>query len=398
MIYDLRFTIWLKCASFALLLSTINSQLSTLHAQGSLTPPGAPAPTMKTLDQIEARTPISQLPFTIDTGGSYYLTGNLSTGASNAIVIAASGVTLDLNGYTIYSTVTLAQNGGTAILLNDGITDVTVQNGHIFSGVVHTGLGYSGSGFGSGIVGGSKNIHVRNISISGCLYYGIWVGGSFATSQHAAEVESCQVQTTGASGIIAATVRNCSALDCGDDAIVALQVFDSQGVSSVIGSGMLAYYTAQNCYGYSAANIGMTTSLALNSRGESASNDGLHADNAENCTGISHGSGYSGIYAFNNTINCFGSTAGNGYGIQAATAQNCEGDSYGSGFGLYASYNALGCYGLCQTSSGVGIHAYNAAYCVAQNYGGGTALQTTMATGCINYQGTTSATYKYNMP
>ncbi len=353
---------------------------------------------MKTLDQIEARTPIAQLPFTIDTGGSYYLTGNLSTGASNAIVIAASGVTLDLNGFTVYSTVTLAQNGGTAILLNDGITDVTVQNGHIFSGVVHTGLGYSGSGFGSGIVGGSKNIHVRNISISGCLYYGISVGGYFATSQYAAEVESCQVQTNGSSGIIAATVRNCSALDCGDAAIVALQVFDSQGVSSVIGSGMLAFYTAQNCYAYSAANIGMTTSLALNSRGESASNDGLDADNAENCTGISHGSGYSGIFAFNNTINCFGSTAGNGYGIRAATAQNCEGDSYGSGFGLYASYNALGCYGLCQTTSGVGIHAYNAAYCVAQNYGGGTALQTTMATGCINYQGTTSATYKYNMP
>jgi hypothetical protein len=39
MIYDLRLTIWLKRASFALLLSTFNSQLSTLHAQGSLAPP-----------------------------------------------------------------------------------------------------------------------------------------------------------------------------------------------------------------------------------------------------------------------------------------------------------------------------------------------------------------------
>ena len=41
-----------------LLLSALNSQLSTAHAQGSLTPPGAPAPSMKSLDQIEARTPI----------------------------------------------------------------------------------------------------------------------------------------------------------------------------------------------------------------------------------------------------------------------------------------------------------------------------------------------------
>jgi hypothetical protein len=41
-------------------------------AQGSLTPPpGAPAPTMKTLDQIEARTPISSAPFTISAPGSY---------------------------------------------------------------------------------------------------------------------------------------------------------------------------------------------------------------------------------------------------------------------------------------------------------------------------------------
>jgi len=40
------------------LLSTLNPQLSTVFAQGSLTPPGAPAPMMKSLDQIEARTPI----------------------------------------------------------------------------------------------------------------------------------------------------------------------------------------------------------------------------------------------------------------------------------------------------------------------------------------------------
>ena len=45
----------LKLAALALL-STLNSQLSTCLAQGSLTPPGAPAPTMKSLAQIEPRT------------------------------------------------------------------------------------------------------------------------------------------------------------------------------------------------------------------------------------------------------------------------------------------------------------------------------------------------------
>src|SRR5215831_11960234 len=103
-------------------------------AQGSLTPPGAPAPTMKTLTQIEPRTPISSLPFTINTPGSYYLTTNLNTTVSNAIVIATSGVTLDLNGFTLSSTVANAANGGTAILINSGLSELTILNGHIRGG------------------------------------------------------------------------------------------------------------------------------------------------------------------------------------------------------------------------------------------------------------------------
>ena len=68
-------------------------------AQGPLTPPGAPAPTMKTLDQIEPRIAIQTLPFTINGPGSYYLARNL-TGAEG-ITIAVSNVTLDLNGYVL---------------------------------------------------------------------------------------------------------------------------------------------------------------------------------------------------------------------------------------------------------------------------------------------------------
>src|SRR5438445_13129756 len=90
-----------RCAALLLLLSTINHQLST-HAQGSLTPPGAPAATMKTLSQVEPRTPISSVPFAITNSGSYYLTTNLTgTGGGAAISITTSNVTLDLNGFTL---------------------------------------------------------------------------------------------------------------------------------------------------------------------------------------------------------------------------------------------------------------------------------------------------------
>lgn len=38
-------------------LAIFNLQLSIAFGQGALTPPGAPATTMKTLDQVEPRTP-----------------------------------------------------------------------------------------------------------------------------------------------------------------------------------------------------------------------------------------------------------------------------------------------------------------------------------------------------
>jgi hypothetical protein len=57
---------------------------------------------MKSLDEVEARTPISSLPFIIRESGSYYLTRTLR-GSPNqhGIVIETSNVTLDLNGYSL---------------------------------------------------------------------------------------------------------------------------------------------------------------------------------------------------------------------------------------------------------------------------------------------------------
>ena len=85
------------------LVSAFSLQPSALLAQGSLTPPGAPAPVMKTLDQINPRTPISTAPFTITNSGSYYLTTNLSgIAGTNGITVFANDVTIDLNGFALW--------------------------------------------------------------------------------------------------------------------------------------------------------------------------------------------------------------------------------------------------------------------------------------------------------
>lgn len=102
--------------------------LSSL-AQGPLTPPGAPAPTMKTLDQVEPRTPITNLPLTISSPGSYYLVSNL-TGTTSGITINSDNVTVDLNGFAL-----LGQPGsltGITIQFVAGFhQNITVRNGYV---------------------------------------------------------------------------------------------------------------------------------------------------------------------------------------------------------------------------------------------------------------------------
>ena len=91
--FALAFVIFLQPSSFVL-------------AQGSLTPPGAPAPLFKTLDQVEPRMPISTYGTNITASGSYYLTANLTSASTtqDAITISADNVTIDLNGFALLNT------------------------------------------------------------------------------------------------------------------------------------------------------------------------------------------------------------------------------------------------------------------------------------------------------
>jgi parallel beta-helix repeat protein len=113
-------------------LTTVSSHLSTCLAQGSLTPPGAPAPTMRTLLQIEPRTPISSLPQNITIPGSYFLTTNLSgVSGTNGITILTSNVVIDLRGFTLSGKAGAGHGvhvvGTVANLLNN----IVVKNGTV---------------------------------------------------------------------------------------------------------------------------------------------------------------------------------------------------------------------------------------------------------------------------
>jgi hypothetical protein len=315
------------------ILSNLSSQITTALAQGSLTPPGMPAPSMKSLDQLEPRTLISSAPFTITAPGSYYLTTNLIINTGDAITIATNGVTLDLSGFTISSTAPTAT--GTGIMLSGALQDITIANGHIRGGVTNGAGTYNGSGFAYGINCSSfpsaANVLVSHVSVSGCQYDGIALGDSSI-------VEYCTIQTVGGRGIYASTVKHSTAFDCGGGAISGGQVSDCRAASS--GGYGVSADTALNCFGSTGAGDGVIANTAQNCHGSSYDGRGVYAQVAQNCFGDA--SGNDGVHAWV-AYGCYGDSVGFD-GVHAWIAYTCYGLSSG-GYGVYVDSVASLCYG-----------------------------------------------------
>lgn len=168
--------------------------LPSAFGQGALTPPGAPAPMMKSLDQIEARTPVDTIHtpgtfsdlFTITNSGSYYLTANVAgVSGKYGIGIQSSDVTLDLNGFSVIGTSSSLEG---IYVHSPGYANVTVRNGVISgwtqSGEVGIFLGQYAtfehlrvSGNYIGVLAFDGGI-VRDCQVSGNQLRGIEVDGS----------------------------------------------------------------------------------------------------------------------------------------------------------------------------------------------------------------------------
>ena len=186
---------WAVAGVLALLVA---AALSGVIDAGPLDPPGAPAPTLKTLQEVEPRTPVQSLPgdtgvlHVISSPGSYYLTGNI-TGVSGkyGIIIEASNVTLDLNGFTL---------SGVAGSFDGILAASVVQNVHVKNGAVR---GWGGAGVALANADNSRIEGIRSSNNTGGE--GIVLMGGI--------LSDCEAISNGGNGIrvvLAAAVSDCT--------------------------------------------------------------------------------------------------------------------------------------------------------------------------------------------
>ena len=171
--------------------SALVPQLSIL-GQGALNPPGVPAPTFKTLSQVEPRFPISDFQTNLTIPGSYYLTTNLVSGtnSNDAINIRTNvnNITIDLNGFSIISTNPAGGASPVGVRISEA-TNIVIRNGQFFGfdrAVRAEGLFY-------GIV-------VENVHAHRCRRSGIEADGVVGDATQTITIRNCVVESVDGTG------------------------------------------------------------------------------------------------------------------------------------------------------------------------------------------------------
>lgn len=184
----------------------------------------------------DPRTPISSVPYTISSQGSYYATANLiATGSNGGITISADNVTLDLNGFALVG-------GGSG-----SVAGISVPSAHknilIRNGTVRgwTNGGISASNATNSVVQG---IRLSNNSASSTFF-----NVSALSLGNGSTVKDCFVaQNSNSHGISvgnACTVTGCEAransdgvgIRAVDKCVIIGNISDSNGAGISMGSG-----------------------------------------------------------------------------------------------------------------------------------------------------------------
>ena len=134
--------------------------------------------------------PIYEVPITIDTPGSYYLTRDIDHfGSGESITIAASDVSIDFMGHRIYK-----DNAGNYTVTSDGAyTNITIRNGTIVGGNIGIRL--------RNTVGDDFNVRIENMTITDSLNEGIYVQGHSLIGSSQVSIAGNQVHDNGNDGI-----------------------------------------------------------------------------------------------------------------------------------------------------------------------------------------------------
>jgi parallel beta-helix repeat protein len=315
---------------------TLGSLTASAFSQGNLTPPaGAPAPTMKSLDQIAStgtainatNTPgDANYHFIISSPGSYYLTGNLGVTNANGIHVTAPDVTIELNGFQISRS---SGAGGDGITIDPAAHRSVVKNGSIRGFVNGVQCPTEGP-----LLAQSGGGAFLQLTVSGCSI-GVAAGTNW-------QVDGCRAHDNGFAGIFASggMITNCVASN-------------NQGRGIYLGNGTISHCVAnenQNGGIFASSGATLTNCSADHNTGPYAGIYGIFAGPGSTLTGctaqfnsVANGAG-GGIFADNrSTIKDCSAQLNGGYGIRTGTGCTivaCTSSESGNGGGVGVGINA----------------------------------------------------------